>query len=488
MKSNITPLSPWVGALAVTLTALLSALAAPLEAQVPNSGTIAITGVTLIDGTGADPLWDATVVIVDGRITNVGPRGTVTVPDGADLIQTEGKFLLPGFVDTHAHVTLGPVSLDVSSGVPEMSIVPDPDIPLRTLRTLLAHGVTSVRDPGGAPAQLVALREAVHTGALVGPRMRVAGMVIDRSEFEGLVTTVSNTEDVSAAVQNDAQAGVDMVKLYATLTPDLLKAGIDAAHSAGIDAVAHLMMTSWTDAANLGLDHILHIIPGSPALLPEASREDFMAMMQRGTQFMYGWFEYADFDGPEITEMIEALVENDVSVDPTLVIFEGMVRGDDPFYTESDALAMAAPSLVQNWNDWFNFNTGWTPDDFRAARAAFPRFLELTKRLYDAGVTITAGTDANNPWIVPGHSFHRELELLVEAGISPLEVLRIATHNGAKVSGLLEETGTVEVGKWADLVLLGSDPIADISNSRDIEWIMQAGRTHHPEVLLSGLR
>jgi hypothetical protein len=296
---------------------------------------------------------------------------------------------------------------------------------------------------------------------------------------------VADVDGVRTAVQEDASAGVDMVKLYVSLTPDLLGAAIEEAHAEGIEAVAHLMMTSWTDAANLGLDHILHIVPGSPELLPEASRADYMAMMLRGTQFMYGWFEHADFDGPEIVEMIDALVKNDVSVDPTLVIFEGMVRGDDPFYTENDALAMAAPSLVANWRAWFNFNTGWTPDDFGAARAAWPKFLELTKRLYDAGVTITAGTDANNPWIVPGHSFHRELELLVEAGIDPLEVVKIATHNGAKVIGLLEETGTVEAGKWADLVLLGADPISDISNSRQIEWVMQSGRIHRPDDLLA---
>lgn len=475
------------GALTLRI-ALLLALPGGTQAQVAPSGSVVISGATLIDGTGAAPLADATVVIVDGVIVEVGPRGSIAVPEGASVIDARGKFLLPGFVDTHVHVTLGPVELDVSSGTPAMSVAVDPDVPLRTMRSLLAHGVTSVRDPGGSPDQLVPLRDAVASGALIGPRMRVAGMVIDRTPFEGLVNTVATVDEVRAAVRKDAHAGVDMVKLYVTLTPDLLAAAIEEAHAQGIEAVAHLMMTSWTDAANLGLDHILHVVPGSPELLPEARRADYMAMMQRGTQFMYGWFELADFDGPEVTEMIEALVKNDVSVDPTLVVFEGMVRGDDPFYTESEALTLAAPSLVANWRAWFNFNTGWTPDDFSAARAAWPRFLELAKRLHDAGVTITAGTDANNPWIVPGHSFHRELELLVEAGISPLEVLKIATHNGAKVMGLLDETGTVEAGKWADMVLLRADPVTDISNSREIEWVMQSGRIHRPAELLAGIR
>ncbi len=460
----------------------------PLRAQIPVEGTMAIVGATLIDGTGAAPQADAVVVVEDGRIVDVGPRRQIAIPEHARVVDAEGKWLTPGFIDTHAHATLGPVELDMSGDVPAMSLAYDPGIPLQTLRTLLAHGVTSMRDPGGSPEQLVALRTAVETGALVGPRMRVAGMVIDRTPFDGLVNQVNSDEEVRAAVRNDAALGVDMVKLYVALTPDLMEAAIDEAHAAGIEAVAHLMFTTWTQAAEMGLDHIVHIVPGSAELLPTESQGAYTEMMKRGTQFMYGWFEYVDFDGPQITEMIAALVENDVSVDPTLVIFEGMVRGDDPFYTESPALSMAAPSLVENWRAFFNFNAGWTPADFASARAAWPKFLELTRRLYEAGVTLTAGTDANNPWIVPGHSYLRELQLLVDAGISPLEVIKIATNNGAKVLGLLEEVGTVQTGKWADLVLLGSDPLVEIGNASDIEWVMQAGRLHDVTQLRAGLR
>lgn len=471
-------------------TLLLGACVAtpPLTAQIAPKETVAVVGATVIDGTGAAPIADAVVLIENGVIVKVGTMAGFTIPEAARTVDATGRWITPGFVDTHAHLTLGPVDMDMSSGVPAMSLVPDPDVPLRTMRSLLAYGVTSIRDPGGDPSQLTALRAAVESGALVGPRMKVAGMVIDRTPFEGLVNTVSNEEELRAAVRADADAGVDIVKLYVTLTPELMEAAVEEAHAAGVETVAHTMMTSWTDAANLGLDNILHIIPGSPQLLTEDSRADYMGMMQRGTQFMYGWFEHVDFESAEIREMIEALVRNDVSVDPTLVIFEGMVRGDDPWYTENPALDLAAPSLVANWRAWFNFNTGWTPEDFVAGKAAWPRFLEFARRLHEAGVVITAGTDANNPWIVPGHSFHRELELLVEAGIPELEVLKIATHNGAEVSGLLDVTGTIEVGKSADLVLLTGNPLANISNSRKIEWVMQAGRVHQPAVLLEGIR
>lgn len=472
-------------ALAIWILALSASGAA---AQAPAPGVLAVTGATLIDGTGSVPIPNATVVVTDGRITAAGPAANVDVPEGARVIDAAGRWLVPGFVDAHAHVTLGPIEIGVVDGVPQISLLADPDVPIRSLRTLMAHGITAIRDPGGDPAKAVALRDAVAAGALVGPRMQVAGMVIDGTPFEGLVNQVHTEEEIRAAVRADAQAGVDLIKLYVTLSPEMMGAAIAEAQAQGVETVAHLQETSWTEAAELGLDHIVHIIPGSPELLPADRRDAYAALQARGTQSMAGWFDLVDLQGPEIREMIDALVHNDVSVDPTLVIFEAMVRGDDPYYTQNEALALAAPSLLENWRAFFTFNVGWTPEDFTAGRAAWPKFLELTRMLHEAGVTITAGTDANNPWVVPGHSFHRELELLVDAGIPENEVLRIATYNGAKVAGMLDDTGTVEVGKWADLVLLGADPLADISNTRSIEWTMQAGRLYTPAQLLAGIR
>lgn len=465
--------------------ASLSVASASASAQSPAVGSTLIESVTLIDGTGRAPVPNRSVLVVDGRIARVGAVGSIEVPDDAARVDGRGRWLTPGFIDTHAHFSLGPVELGVHNGVPTMTMAADPDVPLRTLRTLLAHGVTSARDPGGDPVQLVALREAVTTGGLVGPRLRVAGMVIDQTNVPGLVETVTTPDEVRAAVRAHVAAGVDMIKLYTSLTPELVEAGIDEARALGVQSVAHLMMTSWTDAAEMGLDQALHIIPGSPDLLPVDRRGELFQEMQRGTQFMYAWFELVDLDGPEIGEMIEALVRHDVSVDPTLVLFEGMVRGDDPFYTEADALELASPSLVANWQSHFNFNGGWSDSDYAEARAAWPTFLELARRLHEGGVMLTAGTDANNPWIVPGASLHRELELLVQAGIPALDVLTIATRNGARVMQIDDEVGTIEVGKWADLVLLGSDPVTDISNVRDVEWVMQAGRRYEPGSLMA---
>jgi imidazolonepropionase-like amidohydrolase len=184
------------------------------------------------------------------------------------------------------------------------------------------------------------------------------------------------------------------------------------------------------------------------------------------------------------------MAQRRMHLDPTLVVFERGVRGDDPAVIRSPALADASPALLANWRAFFTFSIGWTPDDFARARAAWPKALQLTKRLHDRGVLLTAGTDANNPWTVPGESYHRELELLVESGISPLDVIGIATRNGARALRILDETGTIEAGKRADLVLLRTDPTASISATRGVQWVMTDGVRHDPAAVLraAGLR
>jgi imidazolonepropionase-like amidohydrolase len=139
-------------------------------------------------------------------------------------------------------------------------------------------------------------------------------------------------------------------------------------------------------------------------------------------------------------------------------------------------LRYAPASLLQNWRDDFTLTRGWTAADFDSARAVWPRLLAFEKLLYDRGVLVTVGTDANNPWVAPGPSFHRELELLVDAGIPALQVLKLATHNGAEALGLLDSVGTVALGKRADLVVLDANPITDIRNTRRIDLVVQNGR------------
>ncbi len=198
---------------------------------------------------------------------------------------------------------------------------------------------------------------------------------------------------------------------------------------------------------------------------------------------MLEWFDALDTASPEITAMTQAMVTHHVFLAPTLVTFEAMAWGDSARITQSPDLRYASPALVIGWQK-FSLSTGWTPADFDAARQAWPKVLAFTKYLYDSGVILTAGTDAGNPFTVPGISFHRELELLVAAGIPPLDVLRIATMNGARSLGIEGEVGSIAVGKLADLVLVRGDPSANISDTRNISWVIQGGVPRPPARLL----
>jgi imidazolonepropionase-like amidohydrolase len=411
----------------------------------------------------------------------------VAVPAGAVRLDGRGMTLVPGFVDTHAHVTLGAVTLDRTRNPPALVVEPDAEGSGRNLALLLANGVTLARDPGGVAERTVAVRDSVTHGLLTGPRLIVAGDVIDRIPFDGLTRAVATPEEVRNEIRRQARLGVDLIKLYSSLTPNLVAAGIDEAHRLGLPVAAHLMQTTWAEAASLGLDGIVHVLGWSAEMLPEKERPRYQAMMA-GTQFMYGWLELVDLSSPEVLNAVDRLAQRSVSIDPTLVVFERAVRGDDPSITRSPELEMASPALLDNWRTFFTFNIGWKADDYRRARAAWPKALAFTKLLHDRGVLIGAGTDAGNPWTVHGESFHRELELLVHAGIPPLDVLTIATRNGARMLRLEHETGTIEVGKRADLVLLRDNPLVSISATRSIEWVMKGGTLHSPAELLAPWR
>ena len=456
------------------ISVLVSVFLAAVE-MVIGQQPVVLSGVTVIDGTGAPPLPDAVVVISQGRITAVGRRGQISVPGNAAVQELPGRYLLPGFIDMHAHVAFGPVTVGKNPGEPPLSFKYDEAASLQMLRALLAYGVTTIRNPAGPTAEAVALRDRVGRGEVPGPRTFAAGEVIDFMTTPGLGVGAATDSAVRVAVRAQAKAGVDYIKLYAGLAPALLAAGVDEAHRHGLKAIAHPLFTSWTEAARSGIDGIVHIVPGNPRLLPPGRRPAYLKSIT-GTQFMYTWFEYVDFAAPEIDTMITALTTRNIPIDPTLVTFEAMFRGNDTLITRSPDLITTPGSLLRNWQQDFTLSMGWTQDEFRAAQSAWPTVLAFTKLLYDRGVFLLVGTDTPNPWAAPGTSFHREMELLVNAGIPPLEVLRLATRNGAEALGISNEVGTIAVGKRADLVLLETDPVADIRNTRRIVWVMQGGR------------
>ena len=398
--------------------------------KIDAKGLVILEGASLIDGTGSPPRNDSVVVIKDERILTVTDKGSYTTyPKDSEIVDLTGRFLIPGLFDMHAHV----------AGVLDSSY--NQTISENTLKALLDNGITTIRNPGGPTKESVALRDAVAAGQIKGPQIFTAGRLINGLPFPTrFVETIANTEaEVREEVKRQADAGVDYVKLYVGLYPNLVKTAIDEAHNQGIKVIGHLYLTSWTDAANLGIDALTHGVPVSPFLLSKDKQEIFIEN-GRGPFDHFLWLNLVDLNSTKINEMINALVKNKIPVDPTLSIYEAMLK-DDP----------------QNQHLW-------------------SKVLQLTKILYDHGVTIMSGTDIPNFGLIPGISLHHELELLVKAGINPLNVIKIATSNGADALGILDDVGTIEAGKQADMIILNANPIINIRNIGAIEGVIEDGQ------------
>ncbi|MGA9167350.1 MAG: amidohydrolase family protein, partial [Nitrososphaeraceae archaeon] len=403
---------------------------------------IILENATVIDGTGDLPKPNTTIVINESRIADLTNNATVN-PDlplaAKNVINLTGKYIIPGLFDMHAHVA------NVLKNSYNQSESED------MLSMLLAYGITTIRNTGGPTEQSVALKKNISEGKIMGPQIFTAGQLLNTPEIHVpfVEKQVVTEQDVRQEVRNQIEAGVDYVKLYVGLTPKLAQAAIHEAHSNGTKVIGHLYLTSWTDAANLGvgdnktavnhIDFLTHGVPVSPSLLSKENRQKFLEAGDHPFNHFL-WLDLVDLNGPEISEMIKAVANNSIPVDPTLDIYEAMIKGE--------------PEYQYLW----------------------PKVLQLTKMMYNNGVPILSGTDIPNFDLVPGASLHHELELLVEAGIPPLEVIKIATRNGAQALDIERDVGTIEPGKQADMIVLSENPLDDISNTKKIETVINNGQ------------
>jgi len=465
MRTLVSPLLPAL---------LLLTLGTPAAAA---AQTLVLKGATLIDGTERPPQPDAVVVIRNGWITAVGNAKDTRVPAGARVVDLSGRYLLPGFIEMHGHVGIGAWEVDSSGPKRQLVYAYDEPASQELTKSQLAFGITTVRNPAGLTRENVDLRNRVRRGDLIGPRIITSGAPIDAPGPNTAVDGAGTPEQARAAVDGQVAAGVDFIKVYSSLDSTLIRAVVDQAHKYGVPVVGHLWQTSWTDAARIGIDGITHIIVNNERLLPAATREEYRKTYLNG-QFMFDWFRLVDFDGPEITEMIRTLVDKRISIDPTLVAFEGTAWWDQPDHYPKEADTFVPPTFLAKWAS-MNDMRGWTAAEYANARQQFPRMQELARRLHQAGVPLTVGVDHANPWM-----FHHEMELLAGAGIPNDAVLRMATRNGALALGLTSEIGTIAVGKRADLVVLDADPIADIRNTRRISWVVLGGKLARPSEYL----
>ncbi len=386
-----------------------------------RSGAFAIVGATLIDGTGAPPRRDAVVIVRDGRIASVGSRATTSVPHGMPVVDATGKTLLAGLWEMHTHfsgVEFGPA--------------------------LLAAGVTTARDCGGEFDYLVAQREALERRQGIGPRLLLAGLV-DAGAEKAFGHIVAETPDAGrAVVRRYHDAGFQQIKLYTFLAPDVVRAIADEAHRLGMTVTGHVPRALTTmEGVEAGMDQINHLNYAASAMREPAGAEAATAFFTRHHTVIdptVGWGEMAG---------------HAKSID--VAMFEpGITRA--PFAVEEKFRAMGGTATEEQM------------------RTRLAQNLDTIRALHKAGVAIVPGSDTG----LVGYGLHREIELYVEAGMTPLEAIQSATIVSAKAMRLDDDAGTVEAGKRADLIIVDGDPLADIHNLRKISAVIANGRLFDP--------
>jgi hypothetical protein len=408
----------------------------------------AIVGADLIDGTGAAPVPDAVVVVREGRIVAAGPRARTPIPRDAEVIDGHGKTVMPGLWDMHAHYE------QVEWGA-----------------IYLASGVTTVRDVGNELEFIKAVRDAVRAGRGIGPRLLLAG-VIDGSGPAALgVIRADTPEEGRARVQRYHDAGFDQIKIYSSVKLDVLRAICDEAHRLGMSVTGHIP-TGLTvyDGVNAGMDQVNHISYLSAVMGPPIPPTP-----PAGASAPPTLQPPADSTDPATRQLVAFLLAHRTVLDPTLALFEWLEHpASEPVSEFEPGIAKVAPELAEPLT-----HTGAPPQLAARAASIFARDMGTTRIMHRAGVPIVAGTDQT----VPGYSLHRELELYVQAGFTPMEAIQAATIVPARVMHLDAEVGTVTPGKRADLLLIDGHPLQRIADTRNVALVVTNGRRYLPAPL-----
>jgi len=423
--------------LAIVSAGLLAAACTAADQQVSDSTTPAAAGITafvgarIIDGSGGEPIGDGVMLVRDGRIETVGRTGDVPVPDGAEEIDVAGRTIIPGLINTHGHVgdTVGLEAGHYS----EQNV-------LDHLALYARYGITTVNSLGGDEALAAAVRDAENEPGLARARLMFAGPVV----------TATTPEEAAAQVDEIAAMHPDFIKIRVDdnlgsttkMPPAAYGAVIEAAHAHGLPLASHLFY-----------------LDDAKALL--AAGSDFVAHSVR--------------DQPVDNELIEALIENDVCYSPTLtreistfVYEERPAFFDDPFFR-----ADADPEVIAALEDPERQARYRGPGPTAYKEALQVAMLNL-KAIVDGGATVAMGTDSGPPARFQGFFEHLELELMADAGLTPMQILVASTGDAARCIGR-DDIGTLEPGKAADFLILSENPLDDITNARSIESVWIAG-------------
>jgi imidazolonepropionase-like amidohydrolase len=393
------------------------------EAELPQgTGTIAIVDVLLIDGNGGQAISNGSVLVKGNKIIAAGPSKSIQIPQGSEIIQGKGMSLLPGLIDSHFHI-------DGAEDLPSI---------------FLQNGITSLRDPG----LWIEVYDQVRKSGKYKPRLFLSGPHLDGSPpaYPNDAYVVRDEAEAIRQVNEVANQGSTVIKIYFRTPPGLIKAITDAAHKRGIPVTAHLEITEAKHAIEAGLDGIEHITSFGLSLTPKREAEKYRQSMLADNNYRkqgrYEAWAAIDLNSAAADSLTRFLVKKGTFISPTLAIFEYQ-----PGKGAIDSIKLKG----------------------------FDQMMKLTSKLQKGGVNIVVGSHGMVPYAEKGWAYQREMELFVESGMSNSAVIHAATMVNARFFRIEKELGSIEKGKLADMILVRGNPLEDIKVMRNIEKVMING-------------
>jgi imidazolonepropionase-like amidohydrolase len=453
--------------------------------KVPAAEWIVLRNVRVIDGTGAPAIEKTDVVIHDGKIDSVGKVRSDAKYSGATVLDLAGRTVFPGLVGMHDHMYyIARPNLDAQGHSEPPLIVPE--LPFSSPHLYLGAGVTTLRTTGSVePYTDLNLRQEIDEGRMPGPHLDVTGPYLEGmgSPFMQM-HQLRDAEDARSTVDFWAKQGVTSFKAYMFITRAELKAAIDEAHRHGLKITGHLCSVTYPEAAELGIDDLEHgffvntqMDPGKTAdVCPGTAGNPTLTKMTAGSA--------------EARALIELLVSHHVAVTSTLPVFEP----DDPTQVRLQTRVLETMSEPSRTAYLYTRNlelmrAAGNPEAAKQRAAMFKNGMALEREFVAAGGLLLAGPDpTGDGGVLPGFGDQREVELLVEAGFTPLEAIRIATLNGATYMGKAASIGSIAPGKDADLVVVEGDPSRKISDIENTEIVFKDGVGYDSKKLLESAR
>jgi imidazolonepropionase-like amidohydrolase len=469
-------------------SALLLLLSVPISglAQSPTSErqqfirveapVIALTHVRVIDGTGAAPIDAQTIIITNGKIQSIAPSTTANVPPGAEVLDLKGYTVLPGLVGMHNHLFFP------MGGSPPMYSNMGSSFP----RLYLALGVTTIRTTGSvAPSTDLELKKLIDGGRMIGPKMHVTAPYLEgRGAFTPVMHQLTGADDARRMVNFWADQGATSFKAYMNISRDELRAVVEEAHKRGLKVTGHLCSVGYREAAEIGIDNLEHGLFADSEFVNDKKPDQCPAGVSASLRQL-------DLKSAAAQETIRILVAKKVAITSTLPVFEAAGAPlSQSGIGASSALMNPRVFGVMSTDARVRYLTARarvsSTSDFTAL---LRKAMDFERAFVQAGGLLIAGLDpTGNGGVVAGFGDQRQVELLVEAGFTPLEAIKIATFNGAKFLGEDARIGSITIGKQADLMVVKGNPAANILDIEKVEIVFKDGVGYDSEKLIQSVQ